>query len=177
MSEYNMTHTGRELDDAINKVKNGYIQPSGNSPTITSNGTHPVRQYENAVVNVPVKFFATGVVTNVTAGGKLSVTGIKDSVTGESFTPKGYICFICPTASTNYQSSANNPAIIAFYKDSNINDSMGIAAFSPAYTARINPSVPNSYVTVSGNSFSYKAVSGSMYGLMAADRWRWAAWA
>lgn len=27
MSEYNMTHTGRELDDAINKVKSGYVLP------------------------------------------------------------------------------------------------------------------------------------------------------
>ncbi len=51
MSEYNMTHTGRELDDAINKVKSGYIKPSGNI-NITTNGTHNVRQYENAVVNV-----------------------------------------------------------------------------------------------------------------------------
>ena len=28
MSEYNMAHTGAELDDAINKVKNGYIDKS-----------------------------------------------------------------------------------------------------------------------------------------------------
>ena len=28
MSEYNMSHTGRELDDAINKVKNGFIDKS-----------------------------------------------------------------------------------------------------------------------------------------------------
>ncbi|MBO5935662.1 MAG: hypothetical protein J6Q94_09280 [Clostridia bacterium] len=28
MSEYNMTHTGRELDDAINKVKSGYVLPT-----------------------------------------------------------------------------------------------------------------------------------------------------
>ena len=28
MSEYYMSHTGEELDEAINKVKNGYILPS-----------------------------------------------------------------------------------------------------------------------------------------------------
>ena len=28
MAEYNMSHTGRELDDAINKVKNDYIDKS-----------------------------------------------------------------------------------------------------------------------------------------------------
>ena len=29
MSEYNMTHTGKELDDAINKVRSGYISSEG----------------------------------------------------------------------------------------------------------------------------------------------------
>lgn len=52
MSEYNMTHTGRELDDAINKVNEGYINPEGETD-ITENGTHDVRNFAIAKVNVP----------------------------------------------------------------------------------------------------------------------------
>ncbi len=47
MAEYNLTHTGAELDDAINKVKSGFLNPSdidvhctkaafGNIPSRTS---------------------------------------------------------------------------------------------------------------------------------------------
>lgn len=52
MSEYNMTHTGQELDAAIEKVKNGYILPSG-TIDIMDNGPHDVKNFQNANVNVP----------------------------------------------------------------------------------------------------------------------------
>lgn len=52
MSEYNMTHTGAELDSAISKVNSGYILPQG-SIELKTNGTHNVKAYENAVVNIP----------------------------------------------------------------------------------------------------------------------------
>lgn len=51
MSEYNMSHTGSELDEAIAKVLNGYILPS-DSLSITENGTFDVTKFKNAVVNV-----------------------------------------------------------------------------------------------------------------------------
>ncbi len=109
MSEYNMSHTGRELDDAINKVKSGYILPSGDSDTITENGTHPVRQYENAVVDVPNYEMASGSVTpssNVTnitfttdflpravciGCGKTTTTGSNTVVNSFSFGEEGSI--------------------------------------------------------------------------------------
>lgn len=51
MGTYKMTHTGKELDDAIEKVKTGYILPSGELK-ITANGTQDVKKY--ATVNVSV---------------------------------------------------------------------------------------------------------------------------
>ncbi len=78
MSEYYLDYTGAQLDDAINKVRNGYILPSGNSPTITTNGTHDVKSYENAVINVPVGYTKSKRITFTTTGnsGVINVTGI-----------------------------------------------------------------------------------------------------
>lgn len=160
---------------AVEGFQKGII-PTG-TKNITTNGTHDVTEFASALVNVPTKHFATGVVTNVSSGGAMSVTGIKDAVTGEAFTPTGVACFICTTTKQNYTGGGSTPSIILFYKDFNINDGVGHAAFTPAYTARINPDVPRDYLTVGGNSFTYKAAKGTMYGIMAAERWRWVAWA
>ena len=177
MSEYYMSYTGAELDSAINKVKSGYVYPT-ETINITQNVSDmDITNGKTLNVNVPIKYFATGIVSNVTAGQQMTVSGIKDSVTGEAFTPKGIVCFICPTATTNYSSGqGGKPAIVMFYKDYNVDDGGGIAAYSSAYVVRINPSVPRDYLTVSGNSFTYKGATASMYGLMPATRWRWAAW-
>ena len=68
MSEYNMTHTGAELDTAIGKVLSGYILPSGTKPDeITTNGKHDVREYEFAQVNVQPKMQAKTVSPAVAA--------------------------------------------------------------------------------------------------------------
>ena len=151
-----MAHTGAELDDAINKFKSGYIDKA------------------------QVTHFATNIVNNVTAGQKLTVSGIKDEKTGEIFTPKGIIGFICPSSTSNYISSSNKPATVAFYRNDIAGDSAAIAAYNTAYSVRIHTTVlidtdlPN--LTISGNSFTYDASTASMYGLMAAARWRWFAW-
>ena len=58
MSEYYMSHSGSELDEAISKVKNGYILPSGQLE-ITSNGTFDVKTFERAAVNIEGKYYAT----------------------------------------------------------------------------------------------------------------------
>lgn len=156
MAEYNMSHTGRELDDAINKVKANYIDKT------------------------KVTHFATDIVSNVTAGQKLTVTGITDEKTGEAFTPKGVMGFICPSSTSNYISSGNKPATVAFYRNDTVGDSAAIAAYNTAYSVRIHTTVltdndlPN--LTISGNSFKYDSATASMYGLMAAGRWRWVAW-
>lgn len=59
MSEYNMTHTGKELDDAIAKVQSGYVFPD-QSATVTKNGIYdtigeiPVKLIDEIEVAVPV---------------------------------------------------------------------------------------------------------------------------
>lgn len=54
MSEYNLSHTGKELDDAISKVKSGYILPS-ETVNITENVTDmDITNGKLLNVNVPV---------------------------------------------------------------------------------------------------------------------------
>lgn len=59
MSEYNMTHTGQELDDAIAKVQSGYVFPD-QAVTVTENGIYdtikniPVKMLDEIEVAVPV---------------------------------------------------------------------------------------------------------------------------
>lgn len=179
MSEYNMSHTGAELDDAINKVRSGYILPSGNSPTITTNGTHNVKNYENAVVNVPVPtHFATGIVRDVTAGQKFSVTGITDAKTGEAFDVKGLVAFVEPESTQNYVvSGTGKPAVIMFYRNAEIASGVALAAYNQALTIRANADFKdNDYIVINGNSFYFIQMTTSMYGVQASKWWRWIAW-
>ena len=166
MAEYNMSHTGRELDDAINKVKNGYIDKT------------------------KVTHFATGTVSNVTAGQKMSVTGIKDEKTGEAFEVKGVLAFIQPTSNeTKYPAghAAATPAVFAFVRDEARTFGVAMACVATSASAsyvrevRLNTDIggvtnqPNDDIVISGNSFYYKA-NTSMYGVIAAKQWRWVAW-
>ncbi len=163
MAEYNLTHTGQELDDAINRVRNGYVNPA--------NVTH----------------FATGVVTNVTAGQKLQVTGIKDVLSNETFNVQGVLAYIEVTSNTTiYPKNHSNtvPAVFCFIRDNRTEFGVAMACYadgSNVREVRLNKDIGginnenNDYITFNGNSFTYKAVSG-MYGLLAASSWRWVAW-
>lgn len=86
MSEYNMTHTGQELDAAIEKVKNGYILPSG-TKNITANGTHDVKNFQNANVNVPV---GTGTSLYVTKYASGSYIPTSDTLVSSATIPIGF---------------------------------------------------------------------------------------
>ncbi len=166
MSEYNMSHTGRELDDAINKVKNDYIDKS------------------------KVTHFATGIVPNVTAGQAIKITGITDEKTEEAFDVKGVLAFIQPTANlTVYPSghAAAKPAVFAFVRDEARTFGIAMACAATSGSAsyvrevRLNTDIggvtnqPNTDIIISGNGFEYTANTG-MYGVIAAQEWRWVAW-
>ena len=60
MSDYILNYSGAQLDEAINKVKNGYILPSGKPEPITKNGNDiDIAKYERIDVNVPIPALPT----------------------------------------------------------------------------------------------------------------------
>ena len=154
MSEYNMTHTGAQLDSAISKVLSGYIDPS------------------------EVTHFATGTVSNVTAGQKLTVSGIRDSATGTAFDVKGLIAFVEPSATQNYTvSGTGKPSVVMFYRNTEIASGVAVAAYNATLTLRVNTDFKNNeYIVISGNSFYFIQKTDSMWGLQASSKWRWIAW-
>ena len=154
MSEYNMTHTGAQLDSAISRVLSGYIDKS--------EAVH----------------FATGTVSNVTAGQKLTVSGIKDAETGEVFDVKGLVAFIEPSSTQNYTvSGTGKPSVAMFYRNTEITSGVAIAAYNAALTLRANTDFKNNeYIVINGNSFYYIQKTDSMWGLQASSKWRWIAW-
>ena len=125
-----------------------------------------------------INHFATGVVNNVTAGQKLTVTGIKDSKTDEAFTVKGLVAFVEPSSTQNYTvSGTGKPAVAMFYRNSEITSGIAIAAYNTSLTMRVNTDFKNNeYIVISGNSFYYIKDTSSMYGLQASTKWRWIAW-
>ena len=53
MSEYVLRHSGKELDDAIEKVHSGYIYPSG-TLHVDENGNYDISEFRNVNVNVGI---------------------------------------------------------------------------------------------------------------------------
>ena len=53
MSEYVLSHSGKELDSAIEKVHSGYIYPA-NTLHIDENGEYDISLFRNVNVDVPV---------------------------------------------------------------------------------------------------------------------------
>lgn len=215
MSEYNMTHTGKELDDAIAKVQSGYVFPNqaatvtkngiydtiGEIPVklideievavpvpdgyiipsgtknIVSNGTHNVKQYANAVVDV--KHFASGNISLTAGKDPIAVTGITDQ-NGETFTPKGFCFALRPTggASMNYAKGTSNSyclvacihtgeeatRIIAWHQNS--------SGAEASYSVKANPSTGN--YSMSSGKFSIQ-VDNEYYRPIAGN-YLWTAW-
>ena len=171
---------------AIQNIKTG-ITPTG-TKNITQNGTHDVTAFASAFVDVPipdsyidkskVTHFATGTVSNVTAGQKLTVSGIKDAKTGEAFDVKGLVAFVEPSSTQNYTvSGTGKPAVCMFYRNSEITSGVALAAYNAALTVRANTDFKsNEYIVISGNSFYFIQQTGSMWGLQASTKWRWIAW-
>lgn len=159
----------KSLLNGITPVING-VSPT----TITNNGTHSTDNYSQIKVAVTMKYFATDIVANVTAGQALTVTGITDAKTGEVFDVKGVFACIEPTATTNYTSGNGKPSLVVFY---NANTELGtviVAVHNVLYTVRAGCN--STRLTISGNSFSFMADTASMYGVMPSSKWRWVAW-
>ena len=163
MAEYNLNYTGKELDDSINKFIGGFIDKT------------------------KISHFATGTVKVLTAGQKMTVTGIKDAATDETFTPKGVLAYIHVT-SNSWLYPANHatgkPAVFCFIRDFDRGFGVGMACGTNGekMEVRFNSDIggvsspSNNYITVDNGNFSYISITNSMYGLMAAPIWRWVAW-
>lgn len=108
MSEYVMNHTGEQLDEAIDKVLNGYIKPEGTiNITEKDNNTEvDVTKYALAKVQIPIPTFTTEeIVINPTEStitkqpivdgfSKVTVNPISSTYIGSKVTRKSEETFI-----------------------------------------------------------------------------------
>ncbi len=171
---------------------NGVEYPSVDKITVPDiNGTEVEFVLSDGYIDkTKVTHFATSIVPNVTAGQKLTVTGITDEKTGEVFEVKGVLAFIQPSSNTTVypaNHAAATPAVFAFVRDKSRGFGIGMACVATSGSAsyvrevRLNTDIggvtnqPNDDIVISGNSFYYKA-NTSMYGVIAAKQWRWVAW-
>lgn len=188
MSEYYLDYTGAQIDDAINKVRSGYLLPTEIIDIFENVSDMDISKGKTLNVKVPVPdnyieksqitHFATGIVRDVTAGQKFSVTGITDAKTGEAFDVKGLVAFVEPESTQNYVvSGTGKPAVIMFYRNAEIASGVALAAYNQALTIRANADFKdNDYIVINGNSFYFIQMTTSMYGVQASARWRWIAW-
>lgn len=143
MSEYNMTHTGKELDDAIAKVQSGYVFPD-QSATVTKNGIYdtigeiPVKLIDEITVNVPVpsdyiKIGDTKVfVTQFTNGdySRSSDTCLSDISISVGFKPKIFVLTNSSGIASNSTSSSKYHLLTSiFIKDNNYNNLLRFSSF------------------------------------------------
>lgn len=166
MSEYNLYYTGAELDDAINKVAEGFVD------------------------NDKIVHFATGVIDDFQAGQEMCVDSISDDVTFRKFDVKGVLAYVQPTENSwiyPENHAAETPAVFCFIKDSERNFGVAMACGAGSNSTshlreiRMNTDIggvtspSNAYIIFEGNSFTYIA-KDTMYGLVGAKQWRWIAW-
>lgn len=113
MSEYNMTHTGKELDDAIAKVQSGYVFPN-QAVEVNVNGVYntikniPVKLLDEITVNVPQGLIERAYITPAVLGSDAKTL----SYTFD-FVPK-VLCLISQTSVTK---SSTNSYIVSWLWD------------------------------------------------------------
>lgn len=157
MSEYNMSHTGAELDDAINKVKSGYIKPSGNT-TITSNGTHNVKQYENAVVSVPLQHTRISKTTGSSATQSYSIP-----LSEIGFTPRAY-AIIAYNSSDISSAVSNQPHILGTANNLASSNPAGCISASASGVIKIQTVGGSFSGAVNGNNFTFTSTYAYLRG-------------
>ncbi|MBR3868068.1 MAG: hypothetical protein IKM66_02015 [Clostridia bacterium] len=161
MSEYNMSHTGAELDDAINKVKNGYILPSGNSPTITTNGTHNVKQYENAVVSVPQGMTQHTKISKTIGSSSTQSYSIPLSEIG--FTPKAYAVIAYPSSEIA-SAVSGQPHILGTANNLGSSNPSGCISASASGVIKIQTVGGSFSGAVNGNNFTFTSTYAYLRG-------------
>lgn len=162
MSEYNMTHTGKELDDAINKVKSGYINAAG-----TQNYT---TQFKSDVFSVSSDTLVSNV--SIPVGFKPKIFVIRANAGITSTSSRYYITTSWVVTDNNYEHILSKPDGSA---DARSAGSIGFYYSSNSARSAQSNSINNS-LQVTDNGVKGNGSTGSSYYFKANTTYFWFAW-
>ena len=112
-------------------VPDGYIKPAGNK-SITTNGTHDVKSYENAVVNVPQK--ATQFTNLYDPANVMCKKAVNGSSSGITYSDDNY----CNSILVPYHHVKNESVVMRIRGIGTVRDRMGCGTLAADGTTRVN---------------------------------------